>query len=180
MDFAKFLSKVADLLDGKNTPEGEVVANAIDMAIQEAEPVLSIGVDPFEATVVANLITYAGWLDCDGHTKIAETIDLVVKQVVGLKVDAMLSKAAAEKKNDRADLYDAAKHREQSLYNKLVEDVKKAEPELNSWKDGGHPLVTRYSPDYPGVMMLRISDGVFQDMLSNLIMDSQHLRTRPR
>jgi hypothetical protein len=151
MDIAKFLVKVADKLDAHNAEESSMAANAIDFAISDSAGTVE---------TLAAITNFATILDCDGHEKAAEILDQVLKT------------AAAKTKAPYADLYDSKAHNEQTLYNALKDaTIEVKEPHLEGWKGGDHPLLTRYSPDYPGVMLLRIADGIYQDMLSKKVYD---------
>ena len=189
----------ADYMDGKGH---NIVANAVDLAYQES--------DGKYDKALTNLAVFALWLESDGFAEQADQIDTFLR----LTVPSMEKKAELP---GASSLYDTDAHREESLFGALIDEAKK-EPEvdLETLKGGAHPLLTRYSPDYPGVMMQRISDGVYQDLLSKKvydfksgfisdtgtryyggsvsfqtptaqnylnspqIMDSKHLRTRPR
>jgi hypothetical protein len=145
-----FLFKVANKLDIEGRVDMKWAANAIDMAVRST---------PNYEGALQQLVQFATMLDVDGHAKEAFILDRVLNK-------------AAESASDYSHLYDYKAHREQSLFNALEDEAAKAkEPELETWQGGGHPLLTRYSPDYPGVMMQRISDGVYQDLLSKKVYD---------
>lgn len=146
----KDIVKIATNLDINGN---RMAANAIDMAVKEAK-VENVG-------VLNVLQKFANWLDIDGHHEIADELDAVLKT------------AAQAVSNELYNhLYDYKGHREQTLFQALEDQAADAkEPELETMKGGGHPLLTRYSPDYPGVMMQRIADGVYQDLLSKKVYD---------
>jgi hypothetical protein len=148
----KFLVKLADKLDTKGFPEMRWAANAIDMAVQSSK---GNYVDTLKF-----LTQFSTMLDVDGHTKTASILDKALSK-------------AAESAGDYSHLYDYETHRKQTLFQALEDEAAEAkEPELETWRGGGQPsLLTRYSPDYPGVMMQRISDGVYQDLLSKKVYD---------
>lgn len=130
----------------------KIAANAVDMACAESDGSVS--------NALSILAKYALMLDSDGLTEAAYAIDHLIKEAAELSV------------KDRSELYDSKNHREQSLFHALKDEADKAlEPEMDTWRGGGHPLLTRYSPDYPGVMMQRIQDGVYQDLLSKKVYD---------
>lgn len=198
MSFDKLI-RYADYMDKAGY---SLVANAIDMACNDS--------DGSYKKALSRLTLFGLMLDADGLSTQADFIDTYLS----------LTDESLKKKADlpgAKELYDTKKHREESLFGALVDEAQKEpEPDMETWKGGSHPLLTRYSPDYPGVMMLRISDGVYQDLLSKKVydfrtgfisdtgtryhggsvafqtpsaqnylnspqvMESQHLRTRPR
>jgi hypothetical protein len=146
-----FLVKIASKLDAEGRQDMNWAANAIDMALE------STGGNYRGA--LSQIAKFATMLDVDGHEKEAFILDRVLNK-------------AAQAGGDYEHLYDYKAHREQTLFQTLEDEAAKAkEPELETWQGGGHPLLTRYSPDYPGVMMQRISDGVYQDLLSKKVYD---------
>lgn len=150
----KFLTKLASKLDEHSGNKKALwVANAIDMAIEDA-------VKSTNAEVVAleRLVSFANAMDVSGNSDIADSLDAVVVKVA--------------EKTDGSALYDYKAHREQTLFDSLRKEENKVEPVFdNYFGDGSHPLLTRYSPDYPGVMLQRVSDGVYQDTLSKKVYD---------
>lgn len=146
----KEIVKIANKFDAKGN---RVAANALDMAVKEAKS---------DNVGVLNVLhKFVNWLDIDGHHKIADDLDAVLKTA-----------AQAVSNEAYKHLYDHVGHREQTLFQALEDEAADAkEPDLETWKGGGHPLLTRYSPDYPGVMMQRITDGVYQDLLSKKVYD---------
>ena len=156
----ELLLKVADRLDSKGTSMTSMAANAIDIAVKEA---MASSADTYEASLV-NLVKFATWFDLDGNTGVADMLDGLLKRAAEYAIPKQLPSAK--------DLYDYKQHKNDSLFTALFEEkIKISEPELETWKGGGHPLLTRYSPDYPGVMLYRVSDGVYQDVLSKKIYD---------
>ena len=150
--------RIANNLDSIQQPKASWAANAIDMAIVDAKSVTKNVGDTYLRTL-DNLYRFAMMLDADGHESVANILDRVLEK-------------SAQEKNDYSHLYDTKAHREQTLFQALEDEANTAkEPDLDTWKGGGHSLLTRYSPDYPGVMMLRISDGIYQDMLSKKVYD---------
>jgi hypothetical protein len=151
----KFLLKVANKLDNEQSQHTVMAANAIDMAIQESKN--SVGSAYFRT--LDKLAQFATMLDVDGHLKVADILDVVLNK-------------AAQTNNDYSHLYDSKAHREQTLFQALVDEASEAkEPSMETWQGTNPSLLTRYSPDYPGVMMQRISDGVYQDLLSKKVYD---------
>lgn len=195
MSFKK-LTGYADYMDRNGHP---MVANAIDMACQAS-------VKDYNKAL-GNLKLFALLLDADGFTVEADFLNTYLNLTLEKKAELP----------DASEKYNAKTNNESGFFTALTDEAnKEPEVEIETWKSGGHALLTRYSPDYPGVMMLRISDGVYQDLLSKKvydfksgfisdtgeryyggsvsyqtptaqnylnspqIMDSQHLRVRPR
>lgn len=153
----KFLVKVANRLDQDVRDPSKWASNAIDLAIESAKD----SEQPYEVAL-ASIASFASSLDSDGHIEVANILDTVLKT-------AAINGGAG---SDYAHLYDSKANNEQTFYNAVKQEAAKAkEPALETWKGGNHPLLTRYSPDYPGVMLLRISDGVYQDTLSKKVYD---------
>lgn len=151
----EFLIKTAEKLDRKNQASTVMAANAIDMAVEES--LSSEGENNYH-DALGNIAAFATWLDAGGFKDTSHILDCVLEKAAEL--------ATAK------DKYDYKAHREESLFTALTDEAAKAkEPELDTWRGGGHPLLTRYSPDYPGVMLYRVSDGVYQDMLSKKVYD---------
>lgn len=155
----EFLIKVADNLDIKGTKPTTLAANAIGMAVDQSIASEDVYLDSLE-----KVAQYSTWLDIDEQVQASDILDALLKRAAQYKEVKALPSAK--------DLYDYKQHREDSLFHHLFEaKVKAEEPDLETMKGGGHPLLTRYSPDYPGVMLYRVSDGVYQDMLSKKVYD---------
>lgn len=134
-----------------------IAANAIDMAIQE----VTASEDPF-ADAVKCMIVYANILDADGQTKAAGALDAVLETI-----NNKLAKTAAT----REELYDSKENNKATLFNSLLAEVESVEPIHEGLQGTTTTLATRNSPDHPGVMMLRLSDGVYQDVMSKKVYD---------
>lgn len=134
-----------------------MAANAIDMAIQE----VTASKDPF-ADAVKCMIVYANILDADGQAKAASALDAVLETI-----NNKLAKTAAT----REELYDSKENNKATLFNSLLAEVESVEPIHEGLQGTTTTLATRNSPDHPGVMMLRLSDGVYQDVMSKKVYD---------
>jgi hypothetical protein len=143
------LASFANVLDGMRNAHARWAANAIDMAINEA----SNSEDPFN-NARKELLVYANILDADGECEAADFIDLV------------LSKTAESVE----DPYGESNHKD-SLIHALVVEHEKVEPIRSGFSGAAYTLSTRNSPEYPGVMMARVSDGVYQDLLTKKVYD---------
>lgn len=156
IEIANWLDKRA--ANGCKNPEKiKLLANAMDMAIQES---ISSS-DPFTNSLQC-LITYANIFDADGNGELADAVDAVLESL-----NYKLSKLAAT----REELYDSKANNKATLFNSLLEEINKVEPVYEGLVGGDTTLATRNSPDHPGVMMLRISDGVYQDVMSKKVYD---------
>lgn len=169
----EFLLKIAERLERKQREDAFMASNAVDIAVKEAatsrehSSMYNIYEDALN-----RLASYADWLDSDGNMGTADILDAILRKAAVLKQAAKMDTKETKGLPPARELYDFKKHREESLFNSLYEASKeKVEPEFDTWKGGGHPLLTRYSPDYPGVMMYRVSDGVYQDLLSKKVYD---------
>lgn len=134
-----------------------MAANAIDMAIQE----VTASKDPF-ADAVKCMIVYANILDADGQAKAASALDAVLETI-----NNKLAKTAAT----REELYDSKENNKATLFDSLLAEVESVEPIHEGLQGTTTTLATRNSPDHPGVMMLRLSDGVYQDVMSKKVYD---------
>lgn len=150
------LTKIANQLDQRGRQSDRLASTAIDFSLEEA----AVGTLSYAGSL-AYLTAFTNMLDEDRYTEAVRILDTVLKTA-----------ATQSKQNPYADLYDAKRHNESSFLMKMEREVATAqEPSLETWKGGGHPLLTRYSPDYPGVALLRVSDGVYQDTLSKKVYD---------
>lgn len=119
-----------------------------------------------KAELLSDMIKVANKLDVEGYTDAADIIERVVI-------------AAADQypslNETRKDLYDFKAHNQETM-----REVTKKEVEENSKNhhldthQGVAVSQTRYSPDMPGVMMVRVSDGVYRDPITNKLYDFQH------
>jgi hypothetical protein len=134
-----------------------MAANAIDMAIQE----VTASEDPFSDAIKC-MIVYANILDADGHIKAASALDAVLQTI-----NNKFAKTAAT----REELYDSKENNKATLFNSLLAEVENVEPIYDGLQGTATTLATRNSPDHPGVMMLRLSDGVYQDVMSKKVYD---------
>lgn len=95
---------------------------------------------------VASLIVgFANAFDSEGRTAVAN------------KLDKVINKIAASPES----FWDPPKRRETDLL----------PPNRSSLGDIGHSLSTRHSPDLPGVQLIRITDNVYRDPVTNKTYD---------
>jgi hypothetical protein len=147
----KNLIKYANLMDEKGYT---VAANAIDMACKDSNGNYD--------RAIQSLTAFALLLDADGFTEEADFLDIMLS-VPGMSKNAELA--------DTSSKYDYQAHRKDTLFDALIREHTKTEPDMQHMRGENPTLLTRYSPDYPGVMMQRISDGVYQDLLSKKVYD---------
>lgn len=157
VEIADWLDQHAISNEAVDSNAFSMAANAIDMAVQE----VTASQDPFSDAVKC-IIVYANILDVDGHRKAAGALDSVLE---------MLGRKFAKVAATREELYDAKANNKATLFNSLVEEIAKVEPVYEGLQGGATTLATRNSPDHPGVMMLRVSDGVYQDVMSKKVYD---------
>lgn len=149
------LIKIAELLDSTVDLDSTMAANVIDIAVNE--------------TVDAN----GDYLDCvDKIACFATSFDFNGQHKVANILDNVLLKSAESISELRAQKYDFKENNSGTLF-RMLRNEEKLDPgstDLNHLH-GAMSLLTRYSPDYPGVALLRISDGVYQDTLSRKVYD---------
>jgi hypothetical protein len=155
---------IADRFDEKalENQDYKIASNAIDMAVTEAscqdgEPYMS---------ALANITRYATMFDLDSRTGIAQILDVVVEAAAELWPSA----------HDRDEKYDHKSNNAQTLFQSLDVQPKleASDPVLDTMKGEALSLLTRYSPDYPGVPLMRVSDGVYQDTMTRKVYDFNH------
>ena len=138
-------------------------ANGIEAAIECAASSKS-SASPLDL-IMSNVVKFAELLDEDGFHKEAETLDNFLKEV---------NSSLEGSDYDRDSKYNFKANNAETLYRSL-ENVPKLEPTspmLKTLRDSGVPaLLTRHSPDNPGVNLLRIRDGVYQDRLTRKVYD---------
>ncbi len=113
----------------------------------------------FESKPFYFLAKVANALDEEGDLKVSNAIDLLLK-------------SAAEKKQN--NLYDSDASRAKSLIsdkNDKRKDFYYDVPYEGLRMTKNEGLSTRYSPDYPGVSLVRLEDGVYQDSLNGKVYD---------
>jgi len=90
-------------------------------------------------------------------------------------LDIVLAKAQElwPSAHDRDEKYDFKANNAQTLFQSLNDQPKLEANEsvLETMKGEALSLLTRYSPDYPGVPLMRVSDGVYQDTMTRKVYD---------
>jgi hypothetical protein len=150
------LVRFANFLDKKG-PNEILASNAIDMAIEEAMDSES----PFENTV-KTLCVFCNLLDADGRAEVSDIIDSVIESVSSVEEEIVATAAENDKKENL------------NLFDSLVGDIAKVEPHREGFAEtglSGSTLSSRTSPENPGVLMVRVEDGVYQDILTKKVYD---------
>lgn len=159
MSNLEFFIKNANKLDETSKKANMKAASVIDTAVKDAIDSKTGSIGAFE-----NVVAFTNALDRDG-----------LKETVAV-LDGFIRKAQVElwpSANDRDDKYDAKANNASNLYTSLDNQPKldDVEPVLDTMKGSGHSLLTRHSPDYPGVPLMRVRDGVYQDMMTRKVYD---------
>lgn len=137
-----------------------VILGAIKEYVLATEAGAKLNADAFVTEYVSK---FANFLDQDGFHRTADLLDLALYSHAELPESA----------SDRNDKYDAKQHNADSLFSALKQEYKVQHQDnaIESYNGGSHALQTRYSPDFPGVNLMRISDGVYQDMMTHKVYD---------
>lgn len=137
-----------------------VLHNALFDYVNLVEAGAKIRADSFITEYVTK---FANVLDQDGFRRVADLLDVALYSHAELP----------DSSNDRDEKYDAKKNNESALFNALKQEYKVQHQDnaIESYNGGAHAMQTRYSPDFPGVNLMRVSDGVYQDMMTHQIYD---------
>lgn len=162
-------SKVAALLDGLRKDADVLDATESEAAVQTVE-----GLD---AVLESGATTVAGVLD--NLRKVADLFDQEGKEKAAAAIDIILAQAAIEPPDvpgrweTRKDLYDAEKHNSETMWERTKHEVaeNRKQHHLEGHRGTAKSLSTRHSPELPGVGLIHVSDGVYQDSLTKKIYD---------
>lgn len=161
----KSFVRFANACDAVGDKDHVRAATAVDMALQEASSATKAKNQlNYVYAVLSKVAQFSTIMDFEGHKRTADILDTFLKNA---------EKELPPSANDRDSKYDAKANNASGLY-KALEEMLKQEPVesvLETMKDSASSLLTRYSPDYPGVMLMRVSDGVYQDMLTRKVYD---------
>lgn len=147
----EFIIKTASVLDATNSEVSVKAATLVDMAVKDAMG----SKDPYVNTL-QNLYVFAGIMDYEGQDKVADQLTNVIKVAV----------------MDDRPMYDTKKHKEEAYFTKLEREVSEPmAPSRESLVQKSDSLSTRHSPELPGVMMMRVADGVYQDPVTKKVYD---------
>jgi hypothetical protein len=121
---------------------------------------------PKISSLLANLIKVTDFLDSQGHSSAANILDTIIKDAIELPT-------YPSRMDVREEAYDAPKHNTETMWEVTKDEVAKNRQEhhLETHRPTADALSTRYSPELPGVQALRVSDGVYQDILTKEIYD---------
>jgi len=154
-----FFVKAAIEFDSENHIDFARAANVIDFALEDAANADSSS----ERLVMERVADYATILDLDGFHQTAKILDIFMKKAQG---------ELWPSSNDRDEKYNAKENNAKTLYQALKAEPKtEFESVVTPYQSGGIALLTRYSPDYPGVPLMRVSDGVYQDFMTRKVYD---------
>jgi len=162
----KFLFNAADVL-GDLQKESVIEAPGHDVTD-------SVDTDGLE--MIASLATI---FDSEpGLEKVASVLDEIlltigtpkgavskIKNAEDNEVEKLRAKYRAESSEK---IYSEAKI-EHDKQNKSDEAIKAINDRVKEYRPNEHALSTRYSPDMPGVPLMRIGDGIFQDIVTKKI-----------
>jgi hypothetical protein len=116
--------------------------------------------------LLSDLIKVADKLDSEGYLEAADIVEQVV--VAAAKEPYPLGET-------RNDLYDFEAHNKETMREVVKQEVEDNRKNHHLQTHQGTAVSqTRYAPGLPGVMMRRLSDGVYQDLETNKIYDFQH------
>jgi len=119
------------------------------------------------AELLSDMIKVANKLDEEGF---AEAADIVEKIVVSAAADGVPAL-----NESRKDLYDFSAHNQETMHEAVKQEVEENRKNHHLQTHQGIAVSqTRYSPDLPGVMMKRISDGLYQDVVTHKTYDFQN------
>lgn len=165
-ELIQFLFSAADILKG----------------MQKEEPVETTGhdvgshVDTSGLEMIASLATI---FDSEpGLEKMASVLDEILLTIGAPKGALNKIKNAEDNEVDKlrakyreeasVKAYSGAKEQE-AKNNNTDEALKAIEKGVKAYRPNEHALSTRYSPDMPGVPLMRIGDGIFQDLITKKI-----------
>jgi hypothetical protein len=119
-----------------------------------------------KSELLTDLVKVADKLDASGFSEAADIIENIIT-------------AAAERapslNETRKDLYDSKENNKSTMRDFVKSEIEKNTlPSHIESHRGVAVSQTRYSPDMPGVMMKRVSDGVYQCLMTNKVYDFQH------
>ena len=114
--------------------------------------------------VLNRLIKVAEIFDDEGLVEAADMMEGIVKEALDLP-------DFPSRMETREPLYNAKEHNRSTMLDIVKREVTKNRKEhhLETMRDHADSLSTRYSPELPGVQVLHVADGVYQDMLTKKI-----------
>lgn len=161
-------SKVAEMLEGLRKGADILDASGGEAAMQVAEgidAVLETGASS-QVELLEKLAKVADLFDAEGKTAAADAFEVIIRQAVELpKIPGRWE--------SRKDKYDVDAHRSETMWDLVKHEVAENRKEHHLETHRGTPksLSTRYSPELPGVPLMHVSDGVYQDFLTKKIYD---------
>jgi hypothetical protein len=177
---SEFMKEAEELLDSDVLVQFAAMINGAANSIVDAKRLVE-DVEGVTETDIDELAALAQSLDESNDPilrKQASAIDeLLITIGANPKAQGAFKKAQDEeieklraKYNQENDLYTKAK-KEHDKQNKVEEAKKAIESKVKKYRPLEAPLSTRYSPDMPGVSLVRISEGVYQCPVTKKIYD---------
>ena len=118
------------------------------------------------AELLSDMIKIADKLDAEGHAGAADIIE---------RVAAAAAEQYPSLNDTRKDLYDFKAHNQETMREVVKHEVEENRKDHHLKTHQGMAVSqTRHSPDMPGVMMKRVSDGVYQCPITNKLYDFQN------
>jgi len=171
---------VASLADRMRGDEGLDIAGRLDAQHPSVgddrentrgEPLVPSPIDLGQEGVLASevfnrLSKVADIIDEDGSVEAANIIDGITKEAMDLP-------SYPSRMETREPLYNAKKRNEENMFEVVKREVteNRQKHHLRTMQDHAESLSTRYSPELPGVQVLHVADGVYQDALTKKIYD---------
>lgn len=136
----------------------------------------SVEFDDFNMALAARLdglVALADSLDEKGMIKEASVIDELLLTINSNKQFKQTFKKAQEEEIEKLrKKYRSEASEVKTATPEYVEDARKAiDDKVKTYKPLEAPLSTRYSPDMPGVSMMRVADGVYQCPITKKVYD---------
>lgn len=158
--FVDQLHKSANLLDQAGTGSTTQASAGIDAVLEG----LSDGFT--QDQLIDRLGKVATLLDAEGHAEAAALIDTIIK-------DAAELPTIPGRWETREELYNAAAHNRDSMWEQTKAEVaeNRKEHHVETHRGTAPSLSTRYSPELPGVSVMPVSDGVYQDPVTRKVYD---------
>lgn len=117
-----------------------------------------------QMSALNKLTKVADMLDEEGYAEAAGILDTIIKDAVDLP-------NYPSRLETRKDLYDAPAHNNETMWEITQKEVgeNRKQHHVLPMRPNAESLLTRYSPELPGVPLLHVSDSVYQDFLTKEI-----------
>jgi hypothetical protein len=118
------------------------------------------------AELLTDMVKIADKLDAAGYVEAANIVEKIIVEAA----EQYPSPSEARK-----DLYDFSAHNKETMHGAVKSEVEENRKNHHLHTHQGTAVSqTRYSPDMPGVMMQRVSDGVYRDTVTGKVYDFHH------